>query len=298
MIIDTHAHYDDEAFDTDREALLMSMYDGGIEKIVNVCASVGGFQDTVKLMEKYPFVYGAVGIHPDDADKMTQETLDEIRRLSHMDKMVAIGEIGLDYYWHKEEEEHQIQQKMFRAQLDIAREEKLPFMIHSREAAEDTLNIVREYMQGGMYGGIIHCFSYSREIAAEYLKMGLYLGIGGVVTFKNAKKLKETVQYAPLSQLVLETDCPYMSPEPNRGKRNSSLNLPYVAQAMRSSNSPLYLLPATMPERSNTTRRLSFTVSGTIPITMRCASPSTMAVLPTPGSPVRHGLFFVRLLRI
>ena len=232
MIIDTHAHYDDEAFDTDREALLTSMYDGGIEKIVNVCASVGGFQDTVKLMEKYPFVYGAVGIHPDDADKMTQETLDEIRRLSHMDKMVAIGEIGLDYYWHKEEDEHQIQKKMFRAQLDIAREEKLPFMIHSREAAEDTLNIVREYMQGGMYGGIIHCFSYSREIAAEYLKMGLYLGIGGVVTFKNAKKLKETVQYAPLSQLVLETDCPYMSPEPNRGKRNSSLNLPYVAQAI------------------------------------------------------------------
>ena len=102
MLFDTHAHYEDEAFDTDREALLTSMYDGGVEKIVNVCASVGGFQDTVKLMEKYPFVYGAVGIHPDDADKMTQETLDEIRRLSHMDKMVAIGEIGLDYYWHKE----------------------------------------------------------------------------------------------------------------------------------------------------------------------------------------------------
>ena len=143
MIIDTHAHYDDEAFDTDREALLMSMYDGGIEKIVNVCASVGGFQDTVDLMEKYPFIYGAVGINPDDADKMTQETLDEIRRLSHMDKMVAIGEIGLDYYWHKEEEEHQIQKKMFRAQLDIAREEKLPFMIHSRDAAEDTLRLGR-----------------------------------------------------------------------------------------------------------------------------------------------------------
>ena len=230
MIIDTHAHYDDEAFDTDREALLMSMYDGGIEKIVNVCASVGGFQDTVKLMEKYPFIYGAVGIHPDDADKMTQETLDEIRRLSHMDKMVAIGEIGLDYYWHKEEEEHQIQQKMFRAQLDIAREEKLPFMIHSREAAEDTLNIVREYMQGGMYGGIIHCFSYAKEMAREYLDMGLYLGIGGVVTFKNAKKLKEVVEYAPLDQIVLETDSPYLSPEPNRGKRNDSRNLVYVAR--------------------------------------------------------------------
>ena len=116
--------------------------------------------------------------------------------------------------------------------MDIAREEKLPFMIHSREAAKDTLDIVREYMKGGMYGGIIHCFSYGKEMAEEYLKMGLYLGIGGVVTFKNARKLKEVVEYAPLDQLVLETDSPYLSPEPNRGKRNSSLNLPYVVQAI------------------------------------------------------------------
>ena len=232
MIIDTHAHYDDEAFDPDREVLLASMQEHGIEKLVNVCASIDGVQDTVKLIEKYPFIYGAVGVHPDDAEQMTEETLAEIRRISHMDKMIAIGEIGLDYYWHKEKKEHEIQQKMFRAQMEIAREEKLPFMIHSRDAAEDTLNIVREYMQGGMYGGIIHCFSYSREIATEYLNMGLHLGIGGVVTFKNAKKLKEVVQYAPLSQLVLETDCPYMAPEPNRGKRNSSLYLPYVVQAI------------------------------------------------------------------
>ena len=232
MIIDTHAHYDDEAFDADREVLLASMQEHGIEKLVNVCASIDGLQDTVKLIEKYPFIYGAVGVHPDDAEQMTEETLAEIRRISHMDKMIAIGEIGLDYYWHKEKKEHEIQQKMFRAQMEIAREEKFPFMIHSRDAAEDTLNIVREYMQGGMYGGIIHCFSYSREIAAEYLYMGLYLGIGGVVTFKNAKKLKEVVQYAPLSQLVLETDCPYMAPEPNRGKRNSSLYLPYVVRAI------------------------------------------------------------------
>ena len=232
MIIDTHAHYDDEAFDPDREVLLASMQEHGIEKLVNVCASIDGLQDTVKLIEKYPFIYGAVGVHPDDAEQMTEETLAEIRRISHMDKMIAIGEIGLDYYWHKEKKEHEIQQKMFRAQMEIAREEKLPFMIHSRDAAEDTLNIVREYMQGGMYGGIIHCFSYSREIATEYLNMGLHLGIGGVVTFKNAKKLKEVVQYAPPSQLVLETDCPYMAPEPNRGKRNSSLYLPYVVQAI------------------------------------------------------------------
>ena len=232
MIIDTHAHYDDEAFNPDRDTLLNSMAENGIEKVVNVCASISELYRTVELMEKYPFVYGAVGVHPDDAPQMTQDTLDEIRRLSRMDKMVAIGEIGLDYYWHKEEQEHEVQKKMFAAQMDIAREEKLPFMIHSRDAAEDTLEIVKSYMQGGMYGGIIHCFSYSKEIAAQYLKMGLYLGIGGVVTFKNARKLKEVVEYAPLSQIVLETDCPYMSPEPNRGKRNSSLNLPYVAQAI------------------------------------------------------------------
>ena len=232
MIFDTHAHYDDEAFDEDRDQLLSSMKDGGVGCIVNVCASAGGFDGTLKLMEAYPFVYGAVGVHPDDAEIMTQDTLDEIRRLSHMEKMVAIGEIGLDYYWHKEESEHQRQQEMFRAQMDIAREEKLPFMIHSRDAAEDTLNIVRDYMKKDMSGGIIHCFSYSKEIAAEYLKMGLYLGIGGVLTFKNAKKLKEVAAMAPRSQIVLETDCPYMSPEPHRGKRNSSLNLPYVAAAL------------------------------------------------------------------
>lgn len=230
MIFDTHAHYDDDAFDIDREELLASMEAGGIGTIVNSCASIDGLDNTIALMEKYPFIYGAVGVHPDDAGEMTEEVLGKISRMADHEKAVAIGEIGLDYYWHKEKEEHLIQQKWFRAQMDLAREKKMPFIIHSREAAEDTLTIVKEYMQGGMYGGIIHCFSYSKEIAAEYLKMGLYLGIGGVVTFENAKKLKEVVKYAPLSQLVLETDCPYLAPKPNRGKRNSSLNLPYVAQ--------------------------------------------------------------------
>ncbi|MCI6005507.1 MAG: TatD family hydrolase [Blautia sp.] len=232
MIFDTHAHYDDDAFDADREELLNSMEAGGVGTIVNVCASVDGLDKTIGLMEKYPFIYGAIGVHPDDADKMTEETLDRVRMLSRHDKAVAIGEIGLDYYWHKEKEEHLVQQEMFRAQMDIAREEKLPFMIHSREAAEDTLNIVREYMKGGMYGGIIHCFSYSREIAREYLNMGLYLGIGGVVTFMNARKLKEVVEYAPMEQIVLETDSPYLAPVPYRGKRNSSLNLPHVVNTI------------------------------------------------------------------
>ena len=229
MIIDTHAHYDDEAFNPDRDALLNSMAENGIEKVVNVCASISELYRTVELMEKYPFVYGAVGVHPDDASQMTQDTLDEICRLSRMDKMVAIGEIGLDYYWHKEDEEHRIQKEIFCAQMEITREKKMPFMVHSREAAQDTLDIVKEYIKGGMYGGIIHCFSYGKEMAREYLNMGLYLGVGGVVTFKNARKLKEVVKYAPLEQIVLETDSPYLSPEPNRGKRNSSLNLKFVA---------------------------------------------------------------------
>ena len=229
MIFDTHAHYDDEAFDADRDVLLESMESNGIGTIVNVCAPIDGLEKTIALMEKYPFVYGAIGVHPDDADQMTQETLDKIRTLLQHEKAVAVGEIGLDYYWHKEKEEHLIQQNMFRAQMEIAREEKLPFMIHSREAAEDTLNIVREYMKGGMYGGIIHCFSYSKEIAREYLNMGLSLGIGGVVTFQNARKLREVVEYAPMEQIVLETDSPYLSPVPNRGKRNDSRNLPWIA---------------------------------------------------------------------
>lgn len=232
MIFETHAHYDDEAFDNDREELLSSMKAGGIGEIVNVCASVDGLEKTRNLMEKYPFIYGAFGVHPDDAPSVTGEVLDRIRRLLKHKKAVAVGEIGLDYYWHKDGDAHRIQQEAFRAQMDLAREEKKPFMIHSREAAQDTLAIVKEYVQRGMYGGILHCFSYGREMAAEYLKMGLYLGIGGVVTFKNARKLKEVVEYAPLSQLVLETDSPYLAPEPYRGKRNSSLYLPYVAEVV------------------------------------------------------------------
>ena len=145
------------------------------------------------------------------------------------EKVKAIGEIGLDYF--HEDVPKEVQIHWFRKQLELAEELKLPVVIHSRDAAKDTMDIMKE-MQAENTGGIIHCFSYGKEMAREYLDMGLYLGIGGVVTFKNAKKLKETVQYAPLSQLVLETDCPYMSPEPNRGKRNSSSNLPYVAQAI------------------------------------------------------------------
>lgn len=232
MIFDTHAHYDSEAFDEDREELLSSLKEHGIGLVMNCCASVEDLDKTAALMEKYPFVYGAIGVHPDDADKMNDEVLDKIRRLCRHEKALAVGEIGLDYYWHKQAEEHEVQKKWFRVQMELAREEKLPFVIHSRDAAEETLVMMKELGAGDMYGGILHCFSYSKEIAREYLNMGLCLGIGGVLTYKNARKLKEVVEYASMEQLVLETDCPYLTPVPYRGKRNCSLYLPYVAQAI------------------------------------------------------------------
>ena len=232
MIFDTHAHYDDEAFDEDREALLASLKEAGIGAVTNVGASLESCRTSLKLAEAYPWMYGALGVHPSESKDVKEGDMEWLAGLLRHEKIRAVGEIGLDYYWHKEKEEHLLQQKIFRWQMDIAREKKLPFMIHSRDAAEDTLNIVREYMRDGMYGGIIHCFSYSKEIAREYLNMGLYLGIGGVVTFKNSRKLKEVVEYAPLNQILLETDCPYMAPVPNRGKRNSSLYLPEVVKTI------------------------------------------------------------------
>lgn len=229
MIFETHAHYDADAFNEDREALLASMPENGIEKIVNVCAEIKDWDKTIALTEKYPFIYGAVGVHPDDAGNLSEEGIRRMHELCKLDKIVAVGEIGLDYYWDKEQ--HDLQIHWFERQLDVAREEELPFIIHSREAAKDTLDTMKR-MKAGEIGGIFHCFSYEKEMAREYLNMGLYLGIGGVLTFKNARKLKEVVDYAPLDSLVLETDCPYLAPVPYRGKRNCSLYLPLVARAI------------------------------------------------------------------
>lgn len=229
MIFETHAHYDDEAFDSDREELLSSLPGKGIGTVINVCADVKSLDRTAELTEKYPFLYGAVGIHPDDVGSLNEDIFEKMRRMCRRPKTAAVGEIGLDYYWHKDAEHHALQKKWFARQMEMAREEGIPFIIHSREAAADTLEMVKE-LRGGEIGGVIHCFSYAREMAEEYLKMGLYLGIGGVLTFKNARKLKEVVEAAPLERLLLETDSPYLAPEPCRGRRNSSLNLPYVAE--------------------------------------------------------------------
>ena len=226
MIFDTHAHYDDEQFDTDRDELLKSMNEAGVGTIVNVSASVASWADTLKLTKEYPFVYGAVGVHPDYVGDLNEENFAYLEEVAKKDKIVAIGEIGLDYYWDKEG--HDVQKEWFTRQLDFAIKLNLPVIIHSREAAADTFEIMKEYAD--KVRGVIHCYSYSPEQAKEYVKMGFYIGIGGVVTFKNAKKLKEVVENIPLDRIVLETDCPYLSPEPNRGKRNSSKNLVYVAK--------------------------------------------------------------------
>ena len=229
MIFETHAHYDDEAFDKDREKLLETMHTQGIEKIINVGASLKGVRDTVALTEKYPFVYGAVGIHPDEVGNLTEEDMKELRSYCDREKIAAIGEIGLDYYWDKEN--HETQKKWFVRQMDLAKETGLPIIVHSRDAAKDTLDIMKAERADNL-SGVIHCYSYSKEHAREYMNMGYYLGVGGVVTFKNAKRLKEVVEYAPLDYLLLETDAPYLAPEPYRGKRNCSLYLTYVAQTI------------------------------------------------------------------
>lgn len=227
MIFDTHAHYDDEAFDQDRDEMLTQLKEHGIEAVTNVGASMKSCKTTLELARKYPLVYGAVGVHPNETGELLEADMKWLFETAMDEKIVAIGEIGLDYYW--EEPDHDTQKKWFVRQLSLAGEARLPVIIHSREAAKDTLDIMKAE-QAEKLGGVIHCFSYSKEMAREYLNMGFYLGIGGVVTFKNAKKLKEVVEYMPMEQMVLETDCPYLSPVPNRGKRNSSFNLPYVVR--------------------------------------------------------------------
>ena len=229
MIFDTHAHYDDDAFDDDRDVLLSGMKEAGVEYIVNVGASMASSERSIKLAEKYPFVYAAVGVHPDEVGELDEEKFAKLREWTTHDKVKAVGEIGLDYYWDKEK--HDLQKHWFMRQMELASEVKLPMIVHSREAAKDTLDMVIAAKPLNL-SGIIHCYSYSVEQAREYLNMGYYIGIGGVVTFKNAKKLKEVAEYTPLSQIVLETDCPYLAPTPFRGKRNDSSKIAYVAEEL------------------------------------------------------------------
>lgn len=227
MIFETHAHYEDDAFDIDREELLMELPKQGIGYVVDICSELSTVDKVLALAEKYPYIYAAVGIHPSSTGELEEESFAWLKEKAKHPKNVAIGEIGLDYYW--DTPERSIQKKWFEKQMELARELNLPLVIHSRDAANDTYQMMKE-AKADAIGAIIHCFGYGVEQARQYLNMGFYLGIGGVLTFTNGKKLKEVVEYAPLEQLVLETDSPYLAPVPYRGKRNNSLHLTHVAK--------------------------------------------------------------------
>ena len=229
MIFDTHAHYDDDAFDEDRDTLLGEIFSSGICCITYVGASVKSSKSAVDLSKKWPQIYAAVGVHPDSTADMTEEDIETLRSLAQEKKVVAIGEIGLDYYWDNSPRE--VQKKWFERQLELAREVDLPVIIHSREAAKDTMDIMREAAKAGNTG-VIHCYSYAAPMAKEYISMGFFIGIGGVLTFKNARVIKEVASEIPLSSIVLETDSPYLAPVPYRGKRNNSMYLKEVVKQL------------------------------------------------------------------
>ena len=227
MIFETHAHYDDDRFNEDRDEILQRLPEEGVGVVINSGASVESTRDTIRLADMYDHVYAAIGVHPSEIAELDDVFLNWMREQTDWEKTVAIGEIGLDYYWDKESEVQEKQRYWFGRQIELAKEVNLPIIVHSRDAAADTMQVMKEH-HAEEISGVIHCFSYSKEMALEFIKMGYYIGIGGVITFKNAKKLVEVVEAIPLERILLETDCPYMAPEPYRGKRNNSLYLTYV----------------------------------------------------------------------
>jgi len=215
MLFDTHAHMNDPVFDEDRDALLQSLPGQGVGLVMNPGCSLENSRQAIAIAEAYDFVYAAVGTHPDTADEVNEAVIEEYRRLCSHEKVKAIGEIGVDYYY--ETIPREIQLKAFRMQMELARETGLPVIIHERDAHDDGMKMVKEFPD---VTGVFHCYSGSAEMARQLVKMGWYIGFTGVLTFKNARKAVETAQTIPLDRIVLETDCPFMAPEPFRGKRN------------------------------------------------------------------------------
>lgn len=225
MYFESHAHYDDERFDEDRDALLASFPAEGIETVVNASSDIKSSKASIALSEKYPFFYAAVGVHPHEVENITEADIDELRELSKHPKVVAIGEIGLDYYYDLSPRD--LQRHWFKRQLELADELKMPVIIHSRDAAQECFDIIKN---SNVRNGVIHCYSGSAEMAEEYIKMGFYIGVGGSLTFKNNKKGVETVERIPIEKILIETDSPYLAPVPYRGKRNDSRLLKYVVE--------------------------------------------------------------------
>jgi TatD DNase family protein len=224
MLFDTHTHYDDKRFNNDRKELLSKLPSNNVSLILNVGADIKGSIESVNLAKEYPFVYAAVGVHPHSASEMKDRDLELLEKLLDKEKVVALGEIGLDY--HYEFSPRDIQKKRFLEQLEIAKAKSKPVVIHSREAASDTMQIIKSSKQQGVF----HCFGGSLEMAKELVALDYYISFTGVITFSNAKKFEEIIKYIPLDKILIETDCPYLAPEPYRGQRNSSLYVYRVAE--------------------------------------------------------------------
>ena len=228
MLFDTHAHLDDRAFDEDRAALLAALPEQGLKLVMNPGCSLESSRNAVALANSHDYVYAAVGSHPDAADEVSEDVLEEYRKLCKLNpKVKAIGEIGLDY--HYEDIPRELQLKAFRLQMELARELDLPVIVHEREAHDDGMRIVKEFPG---VTGVFHCYSGSAEMARQLVNMGWYIGFTGVLTFKNARKAVETAASIPLERIVLETDCPFMAPEPFRDKRNDPGYLPKMAEKL------------------------------------------------------------------
>ena len=229
MLFDTHAHYNDAQFDDDRFEILDSMQENGVGYIVNAADSMQSIEKILSLAERYNFIYAAIGVHPEEVAGLAEADMETLKELSHHKKVCAIGEIGLDY--HYDDVPKDVQKRWFDRQLSLAEELELPVIIHDRDAHGDCIDILEKH-DIKRIGGVMHCYSGSAEMAQQLLKMGFYFGFGGTLTFKNAKKVQLSAEAIPLDRILLETDCPYLAPEPLRGRRNSSLLLPYVAAKM------------------------------------------------------------------
>ena len=223
-IFDTHAHYDDEAFDSDRESLILSLKDRGVVGIVSCGCDIASTVANQNLSHSFDDFYFAAGFHPENLEDFSVEDLEKLEPFFADEKCVAVGEIGLDYHWMNSTKEKQ--RELFVAQIEIAKAKSLPVIVHDREAHGDTLDILKATKPSG----VLHCFSGSVEMAREVIKLGMFLGFNGVATFKNARKIPEVIKEIPLDRIVLETDCPYLAPEPHRGKRNDSSFIPFIAQ--------------------------------------------------------------------
>lgn len=224
MYFDTHAHFDDEKFDENRDILIEEMHSKGVDYIINVGSDMESSVKSMELAKKYDFIYAAVGVHPHEVENMKEEDINTLKKYAEYEKVVAIGEIGLDYYYDFSPRDKQ--RYWFERQLDLAAELDMPVSIHSRDAAQETFDIIKN---SNVRKGVIHAYSGSVEMAKDYIDMGFYIGVGGVVTFKNAKKLVDVVRFTPMERILLETDSPYLSPVPVRGTVNNSQNLKYVA---------------------------------------------------------------------